>query len=237
MPSLRYVFLVGDVLSRRDVARLRRLAPDVTCVNFYGSTETQRAVGYHVVTPAGSRAGGAPRRSCRWAAASTDVQLLVLAGGRGTAPPAASASSARSACAAPTSPCGYLGDPGADRASASCSTRSPAIRATGSTARATSAATCRTARSVFAGRADLQVKIRGFRIELGEIEAALGRHPGGPRGRGGGAGGRRGDAPGGLRGPGRRARAGASGSCATSCASRCPTTWCRRPSCSSTPCR
>src|SRR6185436_9466757 len=33
VPSLRYVFLVGDVLTRRDVARLRSLAPGVACVN------------------------------------------------------------------------------------------------------------------------------------------------------------------------------------------------------------
>ena len=45
--SLRYSFLVGDVLTKRDVARLRKLAPKITCVNLYGSTETQRAVGHY----------------------------------------------------------------------------------------------------------------------------------------------------------------------------------------------
>src|SRR6185295_470416 len=48
LPALRCAFFVGDILTRRDVVRLRALAPHVTCVNFYGSTETQRAVGYHV---------------------------------------------------------------------------------------------------------------------------------------------------------------------------------------------
>ncbi|MFL5383052.1 MAG: amino acid adenylation domain-containing protein [Longimicrobiaceae bacterium] len=47
--SLRRAFFVGDVLRRGDVERLRRLAPNLTVVNYYGSTETQRAVAYHVV--------------------------------------------------------------------------------------------------------------------------------------------------------------------------------------------
>ncbi len=42
LDDLRFVLLVGDVLTRRDVDRLQRLAPRVTVVNLYGSTETQR---------------------------------------------------------------------------------------------------------------------------------------------------------------------------------------------------
>ncbi len=38
VPSLRRVFLVGESLTLNDVARLRAMAPGVTCVNFYGST-------------------------------------------------------------------------------------------------------------------------------------------------------------------------------------------------------
>ncbi|MCA9977287.1 MAG: amino acid adenylation domain-containing protein, partial [Anaerolineales bacterium] len=49
MPSLRRAFFVGDVLTRRDVARLCNLAPNLTVVNFYGSTETQRAVSYYII--------------------------------------------------------------------------------------------------------------------------------------------------------------------------------------------
>ncbi|HSK80082.1 MAG TPA: amino acid adenylation domain-containing protein, partial [Thermoanaerobaculia bacterium] len=44
LPSLRRVFVVGDLLKRSDVERLHRVAPGVTCVNLYGSTETQRAL-------------------------------------------------------------------------------------------------------------------------------------------------------------------------------------------------
>ena len=49
--SLRYAFFVGDRLMQREVAQLRRLAPRVTCINSYGSTETQRAVGYFLIPP------------------------------------------------------------------------------------------------------------------------------------------------------------------------------------------
>ncbi|HEV3049921.1 MAG TPA: AMP-binding protein, partial [Longimicrobium sp.] len=49
--SLRRAFFVGDVLRRGDVQRLVDLAPGLTVVNYYGSTETQRAVSYHVVDP------------------------------------------------------------------------------------------------------------------------------------------------------------------------------------------
>ena len=69
VPSLRYVFLVGDVLTRLDVDRLRRLAPGVTCVNLYGSTETQRAVGYHVVDTEAGGPGSGRGKCCRWGAA------------------------------------------------------------------------------------------------------------------------------------------------------------------------
>ena len=38
---------VGDMLTRRDVSRLRKLAPSVTSINLYGTTETQRAFGFY----------------------------------------------------------------------------------------------------------------------------------------------------------------------------------------------
>ena len=47
--SLRYACFGGDVLTKRDVSKLRALAPAVTCVNFYGATETPQAMGYFII--------------------------------------------------------------------------------------------------------------------------------------------------------------------------------------------
>lgn len=47
--TLRVALFVGDKLTKRDVLRLRKVAPQVLCVNMYGSTETQRAVSYYPV--------------------------------------------------------------------------------------------------------------------------------------------------------------------------------------------
>ncbi|KAJ3995925.1 aminoadipate-semialdehyde dehydrogenase [Lentinula boryana] len=49
IPSLRTAFFVGDLLTKRDVARLQALARNVVVVNMYGTTETQRAVSYHAI--------------------------------------------------------------------------------------------------------------------------------------------------------------------------------------------
>src|SRR5690606_29684252 len=47
--SLRRALFIGDVLTRRDVEKLRQLAPHVEVINLYGTTETQRASGHHIV--------------------------------------------------------------------------------------------------------------------------------------------------------------------------------------------
>ena len=62
-PDLRTAFFVGDVLRYHDVARLAGLAPAMTCVNYYGTTETQRAVGYTI--RARPRHGAARARTVR----------------------------------------------------------------------------------------------------------------------------------------------------------------------------
>ncbi|MCP4659288.1 MAG: amino acid adenylation domain-containing protein, partial [bacterium] len=71
LDSLRYAFIVGDVLSRREVAALYELSPSVRCVNYYGSTETQRALSYFVV----------PRRAV--AASAQAFEKAVLPVGKG----------------------------------------------------------------------------------------------------------------------------------------------------------
>lgn len=52
--SLHNAFFVGDVLAKQDVSRLRQLAPNVTVVNMYGTTETQRSVSYLKLPPDGA---------------------------------------------------------------------------------------------------------------------------------------------------------------------------------------
>ena len=86
--SLRYSFLVGDVLTKRDVSRLKKLAPSITCVNLYGATETQRAVGYFVVPnqdepfSEADRSKTGEKEVLPLGKGIKDVQLLVLNGAR-----------------------------------------------------------------------------------------------------------------------------------------------------------
>ncbi len=188
VPSLRRALLVGDALTRLDVARLERIAPNLTCINLYGSTETQRAVAYHVVERSLPRSeegdptspSAATRREILpLGRGMQDVQLLVLdAEGR----PTGFGEVGEIAVRSPHLAAGYLGDPEmtrarfvpAPRAGASAS-GDPADRMyrTGDLGR------YRLDGEVeFVARADAQVKIRGFRIEPGEIEAALSRHGG-----------------------------------------------------------
>ena len=171
VPSLRCAFLVGDVLTRLDVARLRRLAPRVTCVNFYGSTETQRAVGYHVVV---DRPGGAGREVLPLGRGMRDVQLLVLTRDERLA---GIGELGEIAIRSPHLAAGYLGDPELTRERFlanpfGAGAPEDRLYRTGDLGRYRPDGEVE-----FVARADNQVKIRGFRIELGEIEATLARHP------------------------------------------------------------
>ncbi len=184
LPALRRVFLVGDVLTRHDVARLRRLAPGATCVNLYGSTETQRAVSYHVARAEDARSGCGVRAPevLPLGRGMRDVQLLVLdrAGGG-----LAGIGEVGEICVrSPHLARGYLGDPELTRQ------RFPANPFTGQSSgqligqpgdrvyRTGDLGRYRPDGGVdFVARADQQVKIRGFRVEPGEIEAALAAHP------------------------------------------------------------
>jgi amino acid adenylation domain-containing protein len=167
IPSLRRAFFVGDVLTRRDVERLRALAPEVACVNLYGSTETQRAVGYHRVEK------GAAREVYPLGRGMPDVQLLVLT----PAGLQAGIGEAGEVCVrSPHLAAGYLGDP--DLTARRFVTNPFTGREGDRLYRTGDLGRYRLDGEVEPlGRADLQVKIRGFRVELGEIEAALARHP------------------------------------------------------------
>ncbi|HSG40923.1 MAG TPA: amino acid adenylation domain-containing protein, partial [Thermoanaerobaculia bacterium] len=165
VPGLRYVLLVGDVLTRLDVARLRGLAPAVTVVNLYGSTETQRAVGYHVVSEREIAEGERGRQILPLGRGMEDVQLLVLSRDGKLA---GIGELGEIAVRSPHLAAGYLGDEALTREKFTGD-----LYRTGDLGRYLPDGEVE-----FVARADHQVKIRGFRIELGEIEAHLGRQPG-----------------------------------------------------------
>ncbi|HEX3526029.1 MAG TPA: amino acid adenylation domain-containing protein, partial [Thermoanaerobaculia bacterium] len=181
VPSLRRVLLVGESLTRKDVARLRALAPGVSCINLYGSTETQRAVAFHPVTPEEAEAVAITERAQQvlpLGRGVQDVQLLVLTPAGGLA---GLGELGEIAVRSPHLARGYLGNAEltAERFQANPFTPFPGnppsdrIYRTGDLGRYRA-----DGEVVFAGRLDQQVKVRGFRIELGEIEGVLAGLPG-----------------------------------------------------------
>jgi amino acid adenylation domain-containing protein len=182
LDHLRYAFLVGDILTRRDVARLRELAPDLTCVNFFGSTETQRAVGYAKIAPSktslpnrGSEAtsvGGISGKAVLpLGRGMQNVQLLVL---NRSGALAGIGEIGEIYVRSPHLGRGYLGDPAgtAERFLPSDGGSGERLYRTGDLGRYLPAGDVE-----FAGRADHQIKVRGFRIEPGEIERLIDSHP------------------------------------------------------------
>ena len=177
MPSLRHAFVVGDLLKKSDVERLQRLAPALACVNFYGSTETQRSISFfEIPRPETAAWADLGHEALPLGRGVEDVQLLVLnRAGRLAGVGEAGEIHLRSHHLA----LGYLGDPAltAERflpnPFARVANPSDRVYRTGDLGRYLPDGTVE-----FAGRADFQVKVRGFRIELGEVEAALTRFPG-----------------------------------------------------------
>jgi amino acid adenylation domain-containing protein len=169
IPSLRRAFLIGDVLTRRDVERLQRAVPRATCVNLYGATETQRALSYHVVERTGDLPPILPLGK-----GMEGCQLLVLdREGR----LAGLGELGEIAFRSPHLARGYLEYEALtrERFAVNPFTGLPGDRIyrTGDLGRYLP-----DGEVVFAGRADGQVKIRGFRVETGEIEALLDVQPG-----------------------------------------------------------
>ena len=76
LKHLRHSFFAGESLTWRHVSQFRELAPASACVNLYGATETQRALGYYIAQQRDDR-------SCATEVlpvgkGMTGVQLLVL---------------------------------------------------------------------------------------------------------------------------------------------------------------
>ncbi|HEX2189490.1 MAG TPA: amino acid adenylation domain-containing protein, partial [Longimicrobiaceae bacterium] len=168
--SLRCVFLVGEALTRGDVARLRRLAPEVRVVNYYGSTETQRAVGWFEVPAAFEES--AAKEVVPLGRGIRDVQLLVLNAAGGMA---GVGEVGEVHVRSPHVALGYLGEPAltAERFLAGPLGRpDDRVYRTGDLGRYRPDGVVEPL-----GRADGQVKVRGFRVEPGEVEAVLAAHP------------------------------------------------------------
>ncbi len=174
LPSLRRVFVVGDLLKKVDVERLHALAPSVACINLYGSTETQRSVSYFPV-PRGNGLAHLGKEVLPVGWGMEGCQLLVLnRSGRLAGVGEVGEIHVRSRHLAQ----GYLGDEAlsAERFLANPLVVLPEegdrVYRTGDLGRYLPDGGVE-----IYGRADFQVKIRGFRIELGEVEAVLARHP------------------------------------------------------------
>ena len=172
LPQLRLTFFGGDKLRRRDVSALRKLAPTLRCVNFYGTTETPQAMSWHEVEPDPSASHELEVVPIGRGIDAAQLLILNRAGqlaGLGETGEIA----VRTPCLAR----GYLEDEALTRerflpnpfGAAGAGDR---IYRTGDLGR------YRLDGSVeIIGRGDRQVKVRGFRIEPAEVEARLCEHP------------------------------------------------------------
>ncbi len=169
--TLRYAFVVGETLTPRDVEMLRQIAPGVTCVNLYGSTEAQQSLAYYAL-PNDADPDGSTRVPI--GRGMDGVQLLVLTKGGLLA----GVGEVGEICVrTPHLARGYLGDHERTRTrfqeNPFTGHAGDRLYRTGDRGRYLSNGDVQ-----FIGRRDGQVKIRGFRIEPGEVEAALMQHPG-----------------------------------------------------------
>jgi amino acid adenylation domain-containing protein len=168
--SLRHAFLVGDKLTGADVNCLRRLAPGVTCVNYYGSTETQRAVSYYEIPPDSSVLPQQPVIPI--GRGIPDVQLLILNNQKTLA---GIGEVGEIYMRSPHLAQGYLGDESLTTArfvvNPFSEDNSDKLYKSGDLGRYRP-----DGNAEILGRIDGQIKIRGFRIEPAEIESVLGQH-------------------------------------------------------------
>ena len=77
LPSIRQVLFGGDVLTWREVAQVRQLAPNAKIGSFYGATEIQRAVGYFQIPDECSLNETNTARAIPLGQGIKDVQMLL----------------------------------------------------------------------------------------------------------------------------------------------------------------
>ncbi|QSV67338.1 MAG: o-succinylbenzoate synthase [Aphanizomenon flos-aquae DEX188] len=51
LPDLRYLFFGGDKLPNSLVSQLQKLTVNLSCINFYGTTETPQGMSYYIISP------------------------------------------------------------------------------------------------------------------------------------------------------------------------------------------
>ncbi|MGA9768828.1 MAG: amino acid adenylation domain-containing protein, partial [Blastocatellia bacterium] len=169
LPSLRYGFFGGEVLTWQDVNRLEAIAPSITCVNYYGATETPQAMGYFIVPrPSFSSTARVPLGH-----GIEGVQLLVLNGSHQLA---GIGELGEIHIRTPYLAKGYVSDKQLTEDKFIINTftgeKHDRLYKTGDMGRYLPGGSLE-----FVGRIDDQIKIRGYRIEPGEVESALNQHP------------------------------------------------------------
>lgn len=172
LQALRRALFVGEPLTRATSDRLQQLAPNATIVNLYGTSETQRAVSYHVVAPRAAAATGEapePKREIALGRGMPGAQLLVLTPQQTLA---GLGELGELYVRSPHLAAGYWGDA---EATAARFVQNPwgsdpldRLYRTGDYGRFLPGGDVE-----FAGRMDDQANIRGFRVEMREIEHAL----------------------------------------------------------------
>lgn len=168
--SVRRVFFAGDLLTLRDVERIRELMPQAKIINFYASSESQRASGYKVF-PKQKEFGA--KEIPPLGRGVMDVQLLVV---NGHEEMAGVGELGEIWVRSPHLARGYLGD---EKLTHERFIINPytghaedRVYRTGERGRFLPDGEVE-----FGGRLENQVSIRGFRIELNEVESALAQHP------------------------------------------------------------
>ena len=175
--ALRYAFFGGDALLPRDLEIIRRMAPRVQCVNFYGTTETPQAMAWHRTGVSGESSQdtpGADTRTIPLGRGIPDAQLVILNRAQGLA---GHGELGEIYIRTPYLSAGYLDDERLtlERFIVNPFTNIPGdlLYRTGDFGRYRPDGAVE-----FAGRIDEQIKIRGYRVEPAEVEAALSLCPG-----------------------------------------------------------
>lgn len=180
LDQLQHTILIGEALTWQDTQRLRQIAPNLTIINTYGTTETQRALSYHVIPSDPPR-----KQTIPLGKGMPGCQLLVLTA---NGFPAGIGEIGHLHIRSPHIALGYLNDPTLTKqrfrnyelGTRNYEERDPFIihnssfnlYSTGDLGRYLPDGTVE-----FIGRADHQFNIRGYRVEPGEITSALTQHP------------------------------------------------------------